>query len=545
MTATVQTPPPPVEREPWLHRLHPVYRLILRWGYLAIVTVVAFHKSLLSVVETTRSGGLGGYVWVVPVAAILAAIGVARRKRTELPIHDRQTDVIVGTMGLVLALLLHGVLLQRYALYFNLLRLDLVAMWTFVLSGSIALFGLRPVIRFAWVWVVLFMVFPLPYYVLVVALGGGNVAAGIGTMSIAAVATGVAVGRRVRRGLIGSISAWAVGLLILAGMAVFTPDAPLLAYQVIPAITAMCLVGLILFLLARRGAPKRVLERKIEPLAAGQVWAALPVVLVVAIAISLVRLPSVGFAPAAVVDGMRFDTALTPPSGWQVHDTKEYPWVSRLFGHGATGVRQKMVAEVGDERFDKFGRPRTVMVDALTTYWPFSLNVYPARIVYHVEGIRLSAIRPVDLGYGVKADIVSVIDDKLLVTWDAIQWTWTNDQVAQRVSVVAVDNHEDDAPFPAPSGIRDRRSTRCSTCCSGATQRPTAQTRTSRTTSCSPSSRTGWYGPNSNRSGSSRDGGAMAGRGRDRQRRGEGVRPRPGDQRIAQRAPAAVRCTGR
>ena len=452
MTATVQTPPPPVEREPWLHRLHPVYRLILRWGYLGILTVFAFQASLRSVVETTRSGGLGGYVWVVPVAAILAAIGVARRKRTELPIHDRQTDVIVGTMGLVLALLLHGVLLQRYALYFNLLRLDLVAMWTFVLSGSIALFGLRPVIRFAWVWVVLFMVFPLPYYVLVVVLGGGNVAAGIGTMSIAAVATGVAVGRRVRRGVIGSFSAWAVGLLILAGMVVFTPDAPLLAYQAIPAITAMCLVGLVLFLLARRGAPKRVLERKIEPLAARQVWAALPVVLVVAIAISLVRLPSVGFAPALVVDGMRFDTALTPPSGWQVHDTKEYPWVSRLFGHGATGVRQKVVAEVGDDRYDKFGRPRTVMVDAITTYWPFSLNVYPARIVYHVEGIRLSAIRPVDLGYGVKADIVSVIDDKLLVTWDAIQWTWTNGPVAQRVSVIAVDNHEDEAPFPEPRG---------------------------------------------------------------------------------------------
>ena len=92
------------------------------------------------------------------------------------------------------------------------------------------------------------------------------------------------------------------------------------------------------------------------------------------------------------------------------------------------------------------------MVDALTTYWPFSLNVYPARIVYHVEGIRLSAIRPVDLGYGVKADIVSVIDDNLLVTWDAIQWTWTNGPVAQRVSVIAVDNHEDEAPFPRPTG---------------------------------------------------------------------------------------------
>ena len=453
MTATVQTPPPPVEREPWLHRLHPVYRLILRWGYLAIVTYGAFHASLLSVVDDhpqrrpgrLRMGGSGG--------RHPRGLGVARRKRTELPIHDRQTDVIVGTMGLVLALLLHGVLLQRYALYFNLLRLDLVAMWTFVLSGSIALFGLRPVIRFAWVWVV--VIHGVSRCRLRARGGGwaaGTLADGLGTMSIAAVATGVAVGRRVRRGLIGSISAWAVGLSDPRRHGRLHPRCAAAGLPGHPGDHGDVPVGLILFLLARRGAPKRVLERKIEPLAAGQVWAALPVVLVVAIAISLVRLPSVGFAPAAVVDGMRFDTALTPPSGWQVHDTKEYPWVSRLFGHGATGVRQKMVAEVGDERFDKFGRPRTVMVDALTTYWPFSLNVYPARIVYHVEGIRLSAIRPVDLGYGVKADIVSVIDDNLLVTWDAIQWTWTNGPVAQRVSVIAVDNHEDEAPFPEPRG---------------------------------------------------------------------------------------------
>ena len=251
MTATAQTPPPPVvKREPWLHSLHPVYRLILRWGYIAALTVFAFQASLRSLVETTRNGGLGGYVWVVPVAGILAAIGVARRNRTELPIHDRQTDVIVGTMGLVLALLLHGVLLQRYALYFNLVRLDLVAMWTFVVSASVALFGVRPVIRFAWVWALLFMVFPLPYYLLVVLLGGGNVAAGIGTMLIAAFATGIAVGRHMRRGVIGSLCAWAVGLLTLAGMAVFTPRAPLLAYQFIPAIAAICLVGLVLFLLA-------------------------------------------------------------------------------------------------------------------------------------------------------------------------------------------------------------------------------------------------------------------------------------------------------
>ena len=85
-------------------------------------------------------------------------------------------------------------LLQRYAMYFDLLRLDLVAMWMFVLSASVVLFGLRPVIRFAWVWALLLMVFPLPYYLIVILLGGSKVAAGVGTMVIAGVATGIAVG---------------------------------------------------------------------------------------------------------------------------------------------------------------------------------------------------------------------------------------------------------------------------------------------------------------------------------------------------------------
>ena len=33
-----------------------------------------------------------------------------------------------------------------------------------------------------------------------------------------------------------------------------------------------------------------------------------------------------------------------------------------------------------------------------------------------------------------------------------MQWTWTNGSQAQRVLVIAVDNHEPDAPFPAPTG---------------------------------------------------------------------------------------------
>ena len=456
MTAAAPASPPAVvEREPWLHALQPIYRLVFRWLFVVGTTVLAFHTSLRSVLEVTRAGGLGGYVWVVPIAAALAAVGVARRHRTELPIHDRQTDVIVGTMGLVLAMLLHAVLLQRYALHFHLLRLDLVAMWTFAVSAGIAVFGLRPMIRFGWVWALLAAVFALPYYLLVIILGGSKVAAGIGTLCIAGVAVGIAVGRHARRGLLGSALGWAVGILAIAVMTVFFPAAPLLAYQLVPSISAICIAGTALFLYARRGTRVRWLDRRIEPLAANQVWAAIPVVFVVAIGLSFVRLPAVGFAPTEYVPAMRLQVPaapLQPAAGWQIHDTRVYPWVSTMFGRDATLVRQKVVADVGDGRYDKFARPRTLMVDTLTTHRPFSLNVFPARVIYHVENIRLSAIRPVDLGYGVGADIFSAVDDKLLVTWDAIQWTWTNGPVAQRILVVAVDNHEDDAPFPAPTG---------------------------------------------------------------------------------------------
>jgi hypothetical protein len=453
MTAQAQIPPPAVaERTPWLHTLHPVYRMILRWGYIGLLTLAAFHATLLSAVRTALGGGIGGYVLVVPVAAILAAIGIARRNRTELPIHDRQTDVIVAIMGLVFAVLLHAVLLQRYGLYFHLLRLDLVALWTFVISASIAMFGLRPVIRYGWAWAIGLMVFPLPYYLMVIFLGGHRLAAGVGTLMIAATATAAAVGRHVTRAVVGSTLAWAVGLAMLVCLAVVAPDAPLAVYQFVPALTAMCLVGMLMFLNSRRGTAKRVLERKIEPLAANQVWSAVPVVLAVAIVLSFVRLPDIGLASAVRVDSMNFDNPVEAPEGWRVIDTQVYPWVSRLYGRGSTLVRQEMVADEGDAEFDKFGRPRTVMVDTITTSRPFSLNVYPVRMLYRVEGIRLSGVRPVDLGYGVHGDLFSVTDDQILVTWTGLQWTWTNGHISRRVVAIAVDNHEDNAPFPQPTG---------------------------------------------------------------------------------------------
>lgn len=103
-------------------------RLVFRWSCIAVLTGITFHRSLVILFDSTFGNTLNGYIWAVLAAALLASIGIAHRERRELPIHDRQTDIIVGLMVLVVALLLDGVLLGRYTLYFSLLRLDLVAM---------------------------------------------------------------------------------------------------------------------------------------------------------------------------------------------------------------------------------------------------------------------------------------------------------------------------------------------------------------------------------------------------------------------------------
>ena len=151
-TATTPAPSKPAAALDRYYGVHPLYRLGLRWLLIGALTALAFHETFVSLAITTREGGIGGYVWTVPLVAGLVAISVSRRSRTELPIHDRQTDIIVGGIGLGMALLIQAALLERYALYFHLLRLDVVAAWLFVASCCVVLFGLRPVTRFAWVW---------------------------------------------------------------------------------------------------------------------------------------------------------------------------------------------------------------------------------------------------------------------------------------------------------------------------------------------------------------------------------------------------------
>jgi hypothetical protein len=455
VSAPIQAPPPPpvTERVPWPGSLSPGYRLALRWTFIIAFTLLAFHRSFWDLVVSTRAESLNGYVWMVALSALLAAVGVELRTKSELPIHDRQTDLIVAGMGLGLAMLVHGVLLARYQLYFQLLRLDMLAAWLFVFSACVALFGLRPASRFAWVWLVLLWVFALPYNALVFLLGGTNLAAGMGTLLIAASATAVAVGRQRGTAAFVAVVTWSVGLLVMAVMAVVFPHAALFAFQMIPALVAIGSAGVAMFFLARSRGDHLDVDRIIEALAAKQVWAAIPVVLAMAIVLSFVRLPDPKVVPTARIDNVRLDSAGMPvPPGWHLAGTQDYPWATRYFGEDARFVRQEVVADAGDPRFDKLLRPRQVVVDTTTSGRAYAFTLFPARLLYRVSGIRQSDPQRADLGFGVTGVLYNIVDDLLLVSWNALEWTWSNGSVDQRVMVISVDNHDDDAPFPEPTG---------------------------------------------------------------------------------------------
>jgi hypothetical protein len=239
---------------------------------------------------------------------------------------------------------------------------------------------------------------------------------------------------------------------VLLTIGVLWPDGPLLAYQLIPPLAAILGVGIFMFFSSRRGGPKQFFDRQVEPLASRQVWAGVPLVVVVAITLSFIHLPaqadtSVRSSPGPLVAGQ----PLVAPAQWRTRARENFRQIHRYYGDKAVLVRQEMVAEQGDPRFDKLLRPRTVVVDSIVSRRPFSFDVYPARVIYDMTGARLSESRTVDLGYGVTGQMLSVVDDNLLVTWNTLRFAWGDSHLAQRVSIFAVDDHAPGAPFPRPS----------------------------------------------------------------------------------------------
>ncbi|AFR47528.1 hypothetical protein KTR9_0883 [Gordonia sp. KTR9] len=431
---------------------HPDRAIALRWLFLLACTALGFWNTIRAVADELMAQTLILYVPVLVVLSLVAVVGVSWRRFDELPIYDRQTDVIVGIVVLILSLAMKYLVNPRYARAYLTTHMDLLALWLFVLGASILLFGLRPVARYRWAWLLFALIFPLPVRGVVLPLGGTTLAAGFTLVLMAVAATAIAVGRTWRRKALAALLAGGIGTGAL--VIFYLLDAPRNVLVPYPAlIAALATSSYMLFDYRRRGGMHWAPPDTGHFAAPKVAFVGRPglVVLLAAVILAMIPTPPVGSTwQSARFPQLDIGPALVVPVGWRQESVGVYGWVSRLYGPGATLNRQVLVQSRGTRAFDKFARPRRVVVDSVDSRRSLALEVYPDIFRYDLSRDRSSEPFDLALPFGVEGKLWSVVDDERYLTYTVLSWWWTNGNRTQQVMLWAVDNHEPDAYFPEP-----------------------------------------------------------------------------------------------
>ncbi|MEV5646732.1 hypothetical protein AB0L57_00645 [Nocardia sp. NPDC052254] len=417
-----------------------------RLALIAAATAAGFWETWVSVWKSAVDGGSIGYIVLIPLLAAIVAFGVAHRPHRGPLIQDRQTDVIVGLVVLVIALSVDRMLVPRLSPYYFLLNLDVLAAWLFVLSAVVLLFGLRLVSCYWQVAVFVLVACPLVYRVLAVALGGGGFAYGFVMVIFSSVAVSFAFGRG-RRALI------LFGLCLIAGAVAIVialqPRLVTFELQLIGTVVTIA-IGAVWWPVSRRRGPVSVAAA--PPVSLPRALRAVILVAIACVLFAFIPLPAQATAEPPAGPPWTGDTGLIVPPGWTQLSTTPYDWAQHYFSsRTSTLVRQTIRTTTADPRWDSLGRKRTAQIDVLTVGNPVALEVTPVRMSYDLSHGRVSATVPVDIGRGITAHMSTVVDDNLLLTWTNLSFEWDRgDKRVQRITIVTVDNHEPDAYFPEP-----------------------------------------------------------------------------------------------
>lgn len=451
MTTPSTATSPDVAATEVLRQWHPIAVVATRLVFLAVATCVAFWNSFDQYAHLVAGDPLSSYLPLIPVAALACAYGTTIRKPKELPINDRQIDAIVGGVLIVGAFLVKAILVGRFEDVYYLTSPSAPAVWLFAIAGSVLMFGLRPTARYRWMWLLVLLMLPLPHRIVLIALGGSALAAGVITSIYAGYAIGVGAARTRRDGLVYGVVTAAAGVVLAVCMwAAGVSDGR--ALTLAPGIIAGTAVGCWI-LWRRRGLSAREYRDHgfDDPVVRGPRKAA-AFVAVMAVVTAFVGIANPPTLPAAHVPGLATGESLRVPAGWrQVGATHRYGWVSALFGSGSVMQRQRILADVPNISWDDKNRRRSVMIDTVTTDYILPLDIYPVTSLYDLNKARFSDPQSADLGHGVDAQIRSVVDEAKFLTFTIMTWRWRSGDRWQEIRLLSVDNHEPDAPFPVPT----------------------------------------------------------------------------------------------
>ena len=153
-------------RRAWQRRWEqasPAMRTRIQVVVFAAAVLVAFHYSLLTLVQNLNVDTPLAYIGLVPAIALALAALQRHPMRREPSIYDRQLDYILGLPLLAGAIALEFILRDHLGTMFWLWRVDLLGLPLFVAGAVALLFGTRVLWRQKLAVLYLLLAWPLPY----------------------------------------------------------------------------------------------------------------------------------------------------------------------------------------------------------------------------------------------------------------------------------------------------------------------------------------------------------------------------------------------
>ena len=433
-----------VSRSNWSERSE----VLLRWMVLFVGVGFAYHETLVSVARKSYNHDPISYVLLLPLWAIVLALGTHFHRGDGLPIHDRQIDWTIAAWLGVIMLIVSSLLIPRLGAKESIARADIVAMLFFIIIGCVLLFGTRLTGRHWMTWLFLFLLWPFPYRVIGATAGGTYADYSLFNVALSALVVTFAVGNdrwtKLR-------AAAAVVVLGVAGVALFHHSG-FIALVLLPAAGSLIAVTSVYWWrrrsdLLRTGAMATKAVKKPHP--------AMAAFLGVAVLLGLF----VQLAPREIVSGS-LPTAGTGwtngplhVEGWESTLTSRYSWPPQYFGPGAQWRRFRYASSASGTA------AQSMVVDALTVRQTGPLASYPTITCYTLFAPSVESSALFDLGHGVEASMLYA--NSLEATssvngeWLMMTWIWrvpdTGHGEYQRMTVITLDGNTSRSGIPVPS----------------------------------------------------------------------------------------------